>query len=364
MTGRGLPYEQLAAEVAGGRLRPVYLLAGPDAFQQRAVLDALRAACAPQGKRDAVEVALSADGATPADVVAAARTPSLLGRRLVVVSDVPWFAAPRGGDAAADADEEAPAGRRRRGGSDPTAPLAAYLEAPAPDAVVVFRSPLPPDGRRRLVRRLGEVGAVLAALPPPPEALPAWCSQRAAVHGLRLTPSAAAALCARVPPSLDLLDQELAKLAAFVGGGVAGPDDVARLVAPSREERVFALLDAAAEGRPRDAFAHLATLRAQGEEPLGLLALLARQVRLLAQALDAGGGAERLAAATALPPYVVRRLLSQARRWSAARLAAALIALWEAERAIKTGRLSDDAALTLALGTLAAGQEGGTAEPR
>ncbi len=357
----------------------MYLLAGPDGFQHRAVVDALRAAFVPEGLREAAEADLDGPALQPADVVGVALTPSFVGRRLVIVHDAPWFAAPRGRAARAEAAGEgdcevegedageggepeaagtpetaAPAGRRGRAmkatKSDPLGPLIAYLDNPPPDTVVVFRSQQPADSRRKIVKRLAEVGAVLAAAAPAGEELAPWCVARAGAHGVRLQPAAAAALCARVPASLDLLDQELAKLAAYVGdGGSIGTDAVQALVAPSREESVFALMDAVAEGRGRDAFGLLRQMLYQGEAPLGIMALLARQVRLLVlgrDTLDAGGGPDRLAAAAGgLHPYVARRMLGQARAFAEPDLEAALEAVWEAEWAVKSGRLDEESAL-------------------
>ncbi len=398
-SGRGrpsLPFERLAAEAAAGRWRPVYLLAGPDGFQQRAVVDALRAAFVPEGLREAVETDLDGPALQPADVVGVALTPSFVGRRLVIVHDAPWFAAPRGragradadgegegegeagagagtggegegaggpggdgGDSAAAAAAAAPEaavapGRRgkaaRTAKTDPLDPLIAYLDNPPPDTVVVFRSQQAADSRRRVVKRLGQVGAVLSAVAPASDDLPPWCVARAPTHGVRVQPAAAAALCMRVPASFDLLDQELAKLAAYVGaGGTIAADDVRALVAPSREESVFALMDAVAEGRAADAFALLRQMLLQGEQPLGIMALLARQVRLLAfgrDVLDTGGGPDRLAAAAGgLHPYVARRMLTQARAFAEPDLEGALEAVWEAEWAVKSGRLDEEAAL-------------------
>jgi DNA polymerase-3 subunit delta len=120
-------------------------------------------------------------------------------------------------------------------------------------------------------------------------------------------------------------------------------------VAPSREESVFALMDAVAEGRGRDAFGLLRQMLYQGEAPLGIMALLARQVRvpvLGRDTLDAGGGPDRLAAAAGgLHPYVARRMLGQARAFAEPDLEAALEAVWEAEWAVKSGRLDEESAL-------------------
>lgn len=364
-----LPYQRIVADIEAGKRRAVYLLAGPDAFPQRAVVDALRGALVPSGFADTVELEMEGGAVAPADVVGAVRTPSLVGARLVLVRDAPWFAAARGraaaaaetddGEAAATAAAAGDRGKRARRARDPLSPLLEYLELPAGDAVLVLRSQLPADTRRKAVKRIAEVGVLLAATAPPPDVLPAWCVERASsAHGVTLDRRAAAMLCRRVPASLDLLDQELAKLAAFAGGaGTVAASDVEAIVAATRDERVFDLMDAVVEGRAADAFALIATLRAQGEQVMGLLALLARQVRLLLQAQDAvatdgRGAAASLAAASRLPPFVARRAISQARRFAAGDLEKGLEAIWVAERSVKFGRSDEETALAGAVGRL------------
>lgn len=97
-------YERLAAEAQGGRIGPAYLLAGPDAFQKRAVLAAIRAGLE-AGGHSVHAVYLDGQRVTPEEMVAEARAVDLLGRRLIVVDDPPWIASHHGNSTTeADAD--------------------------------------------------------------------------------------------------------------------------------------------------------------------------------------------------------------------------------------------------------------------
>jgi DNA polymerase-3 subunit delta len=81
------------------------------------------------------------------------------------------------------------------------------------------------------------------------------------------------------------LDQELAKLAAYVGEAKKiDADDVDRLVGNSRAENTWKVFDAIGSGRPGEALALLDRLIVQGEDPMRILGAFSMQLRRLAQA--------------------------------------------------------------------------------
>jgi len=87
------------------------------------------------------------------------------------------------------------------------------------------------------------------------------------------------------------------------------------------------LTDAIGEGRARDALPLLARLLRSGTPPPLLLGTLASHFRKLLR-LRTGGS-------VAAPPFVQRKLERQARRYTPARLLAALRAIHEADLALK-----------------------------
>ena len=113
-----------------------------------------------------------------------------------------------------------------------------------------------------------------------------WCSQWCqAEHGKAISAEAARLLVELVGTDMGLLDQELAKLAVFVGEGKKiDTGDVDRLVGHSREESVWKLFDLIGVGQTAAALAHLDRLLTQGEEPLALLGAMASKLRSFAKA--------------------------------------------------------------------------------
>ena len=115
--------------------------------------------------------------------------------------------------------------------------------------------------------------------------MPGWCAQRAsAIYQKKLPNAAAQLLIELVGPSLGVFDQELAKLAAYVGDRAAiETEDVDRLVGRSRQAETFKIFDAIGDGRSADALAILHRLYAQGEDPLAILGAFSWKLRRLAQ---------------------------------------------------------------------------------
>jgi len=138
----------------------------------------------------------------------------------------------------------------------------------------------------RLAKALDDAAAIVCKAPTT-QKLAGWVAQWAqSAHGKRLSADAARLLVDLVGPDMGLLDQELAKLAVYVGDA-AGVEaaDVDRLTGNSREEDVWKVFSAIADGRPADALSILDRLLDQGNEPVAVLSgPFSWQLRRLAQA--------------------------------------------------------------------------------
>lgn len=337
----GKPMREVFAQaqaIESGRIAPVYLVHGPELYLHQVILGALRRAIVPPGMESLHQVEW-VGGPPVEELIEAAATPGFGGgRRLLVCVDHPLFA------------KERPSEREEER-------FCAYLERPWDGAAILFRQREPADGRRRTVQRLAKAGVVLQAIPPKLPEVEGWIRERAAGIGLRLEGRAASILVERVGAQLASLERELEKLADYAWPEArVGEETVARLVGPSREESVFALVDAVGSGQTGQALALLARMLRQGEQPLGLLALIVRQWRLLWQASELvaqGYNASAIAKQLGLHPYVAQKVVAQSRRPPAGGYARGLEAALEAELAIKTGRLAAPLALELLLIRLA-----------
>ncbi len=160
-----------------------------------------------------------------------------------------------------------------------------YVAKPAGDALLVLDVTAWPSNTR-LYKAVAADGWNVDCSAPPPARLSKWLSQRARdEHQVRLDAGAVEALLEIVGPQLGLLDQELAKLAAFAGDkGQIGAEEVRDLVGGWRAKTTWDMLDAALAGNAPGALIQLDRLLLSGENPVGLLAQMAATLRRISAA--------------------------------------------------------------------------------
>jgi DNA polymerase-3 subunit delta len=163
------------------------------------------------------------------------------------------------------------------------AALEKYVASPSATGVLVLEVRAWPSTTRlaKLVNRAGTIECKTL----PAGRLAPWCvAWAAARHSKQLVAAAAQLLLTLVGSEMGLLDQELTKLAIYVGEAKRITEaDVDQLVGRSRSAETFKMFDAIGAGRPAEALAILARLFEQGEEPLRLLGAFSWQLRRLAQ---------------------------------------------------------------------------------
>ena len=178
-----------------------------------------------------------------------------------------------------------------------------------------------------------------------------WVTRRARAQKRRITPEAARMLVESLGDDLRMLASEIDKLGTYVGeGGEIGPEDVRALTPVARQSKVFDLTDALARRDTSTALALLHELLANGESPLGIVALTAFQTRSLMQVKllsDRGMPAHQIASAAGIAPFVVEKSLRLARRFTFAQLEAAHRTLLEIDTSLKRSRMTPELALDL-----------------
>ena len=311
---------ELEAELAAGRLRPAYLLTGPEALLREDARRAIENAVFGESARDFDFDRLDGERCTPAALEDALRAlPVLAPRRLVVLRE--------------------PEARRR--GEALLERLEALLGSLADlGSAVLLVVAERVDGRTRWVRAFAEPAArVDCEAPRNLRDTAAFVRREAGRQGISLASGAAEALAERVGPQLLLLRQEIAKASLFAGPGrPVTPAHVAETASDAALEPIWSLTDAIGEGRAPDALALLARMGAAGAAPPAVLGALASHFRKLAR-LRSGG---RIAA----PPFALRKLEAQARRFPPEGLRACLHALHDADERLKgRGELPAELAL-------------------
>jgi len=163
-------------------------------------------------------------------------------------------------------------------------------------------------------------------------------------------PSVYALMGDLVGAQMRRMDSEIKKLKVYVGDRAVAAADVHKMVSAAREERIFTFVDCVFERRTRAALAILHALLSQGDSPATIVNLLARQARLLLltkhylqtpnfnqQELGAKIGVAHA--------FVLEKLRRQARARDFDDLKRMHRRIYESDKAVKTGRLSDLSAL-------------------
>lgn len=186
---------------------------------------------------------------------------------------------------------------------------------------------------------------------PKGSSLEQWISKRVQAHGGTIHPFAAALLASDIGDDLRLLEMEIAKLLAYVKySRPIETKDVELLTPYAAQANIFALVDAIGQRQGQKAATLLHSRLEAGNEPLYLLAMIIRQVRLLVQVKEKLGQQYRpdeIARDIKIHPYVASKLSQQALNFTLPQLEATHRQLLDIDIAIKTGRIDPAAALDL-----------------
>ena len=313
----------VVAELAEGSIRPAYLIAGAEPLLRDEALAAIDAAVLGEGPRDFNLDRLEVGRATPGRLEEALDSlPLMAAHRLVVLRgaegrgaklDVKWADAIENWLASVVGDR--PSGKT----SGKTAAVSVVL--------VVVAAKV--DKRQKWVKAFRNPATLVECdAPTKSRDLALFLKQEAARQGVRLESDAAGLLAERIGPQLLLLRQEIEKATLVAGPGVAiGREHIEASVASVAEEPIWDLTDAIGQGRAADAVDQLARLMAQGAAAPAVLGALASHFRRLVRV----GHGESVAG----PPFVVRKLEQQARRYPRRRLVVCLRAIHRADVELK-----------------------------
>jgi DNA polymerase-3 subunit delta len=287
--------ESFAFLERAARLEPraVYVIHGDEDFLKKQVLQALRGLVF--GK-DADTFGLSThegDKASFAEVHDELDTlPFLSQRRLVIVENADPFIT------------------RFR------ALLETYVSGPSASGVLVLDVKSWPSNTR--LAKLINADSTIVCKAPAAYRLPDWCVRWApAQYGKEIALPAARLLVDLVGPEMGQLDQELNKLAIFVGSEKRIESaDVDRLVGSSRSENTWKIFDAIGAGQIGAALQILDRSLDQGEDPMRILGAFSAQLRRLAAAARASREGESLPMAlnrAGVPPFALKGCEEQVR---------------------------------------------------
>ena len=314
-------------------VEPLYFLHGEEAFLIGRFLTELKHVVVSGPMADFNYARLKARETSGAKVVAEAKSlPMMAKMRLMIVEDADKFKS---------ADLEV---------------IAEYIESPAPETCLVLVAKKY-DLRRGLFAKANKKKLVHKADPLKEKEIAAFIRQRAKERKIAIAPDAVEAVAAAIGADCAALDDAVERLALFKAGGEIVLHDVESSVSSIRQHSVFELVDALGNRNPQQVLTLLFELLKGRQEPLMINSLLARHMRQLLKAriysfqrLDSGA----IASSLGVPPFVVKRLLAQTKRFSGSQLESAIARLAMVDIQLKScrkpgGRVLEEALMDLCL---------------
>ena len=330
--------QRLIAKVQkDGVAPPVALLLGPERFLVERAISLLRSISlgdGPAGFND--DLFHGATSLSGQKVVSAARTlPMMAQARFVLVRSVEGMS------------------------NDELKPLAEYVAAPSESTCLVLTAEKL-NASLSLAKAAAKAKATFAAQPLKGQAVRRFAVDEASRRGHSLTPKAAEALIEARGEDRAAGDDARERLSRYVGSGQRIDDGaVEACVSRIAADTIWQLVDSVAVRDTKNALHAAGSLLADREPPLRILAMVARQLRIVAkmrEALAARLSDEEAARAAGAPPFKARQLRNAAKRFTARQLGAAFQTLAEADLALKGAKRGDALILEEAILELCTGR--------
>jgi DNA polymerase-3 subunit delta len=317
------PSEKFMAEVAGGKLRPGYVLIGDEVFFRDQCRQALLQHLVPDDLRDFSLHDLDLSEVSIAEVLDRARTPSLMAPFQVLFVRGVKNLYGRGSHA------------------DELAAIEAYMKDPNPAAVIIFVADhvsIPADVRRmdmqdkdryeRIRETLGQYCGIVELARVEESDGMRWIMDHGSKEDVKVDQDAARELMDALGSDMMLVSRELEKLILYVGEKKhITLGDVETMVLAAKQRSLYELTDAISAKDKARALAVLDALLSSGEgedAAIGHLYMLARTFRQMLVILEKNVRDSRaiwqaLWQGFRVPPFAAEDIIRQARRYKSRR---------------------------------------------
>lgn len=314
-------------DIRNGQFQSVYLLCGEEAYLKKQYKDKLKRAMADPD--DSMNFsAYEGKGINPKEVIDLAETlPFFADRRVILIENSGFFK---------NSCEE----------------LAEYMpQIPKTTHFIFVEDEI--DKRSKLYKAVKNAGKIVEFTSQTEELLTRWVLTRIKKEGKNITGSVMQLFLNKVGNDMGNIDRELEKLLCYcMEKEVIEAADVEAVTTEQTTNKVFDMINAIAEHNQRKALDLYYDLLALKEPPMRIMYLISRQFQILLNIKDMSGkGFDNTAMAknAGIPPFAVRRNLSQAKGFTMQQLKQAIRDGVDYEEAVKTGRMNDQMAVELFL---------------
>lgn len=315
----------LAQDMKTRQFKPVYLIYGEEAFLKKSYKNRMKEAIA--GDDTMNYHYFEGKGLDIKEIISLADTMPFFGeRRLILVEDSGLF---------------------KSGGADA---LVEYLPQ-MPDTTCMIFVESEVDKRNRLYKKVKDLGYAAEMVRQDSKQLATWAGGILAKEGKKITGRTMELFLSKTGDDMENIRMELEKMISYtMGRDVITDEDVEEICTVRVTNKIFDMVAAIVNRKTKvamDLYEDLLTLK---EPPMRILFLIARQFNqilqvkeLMSQGMDKGSIASKLK----MQPFVVGKVMPQARSFSREQILSYVNLCVDAEEAVKTGRLNERLAVEL-----------------
>lgn len=315
----------LAQDIKSREFKPVYLIYGEEAFLKKSYKNQMREAIA--GDDTMNSHSFEGKGMDLKEIISLAETMPFFGeKRLIVIEDSGLF---------------------KSGGGEA---LVEYLpHMPDTTCIVFVESEV--DKRNRLYKKVKDLGYAAEMTRQNASQLAAWAGRILAKEGKKITGRTMELFLSKTGDDMENIQMELEKLISYtMGREVVTDQDVEEICTVRVTNKIFDMVAAIVNRKTKaamDLYEDLLTLK---EPPMRILFLIARQFNQILQVKELmGQGMDRnsIASKLKMQPFVVGKVMPQARNFSREQILSYVNLCVDAEESVKTGRLNERLAVEL-----------------
>lgn len=219
-----------------------------------------------------------------------------------------------------------------------------FMDNPAAYSIIIFTVQSEKlDERKKIVSKIKKQGNIKVFTSLAGTRLVEWVVNTARANEADISKETASLLIQIVGSNLQMLMQEISKMAIYAGrGGIIDSKTVEELSSRTLEQNIFMLIEKVTELNKDEAFKILYDLLKNKEEPLKILALLVRQFRLMLITKELnriGYSTKQIASQLGEHPYSIQLALKQSAKFTELQLKEIIKRLAEVDYNIKTGKI-------------------------
>jgi DNA polymerase III subunit delta len=226
--------------------------------------------------------------------------------------------------------------------------LEEYLENPVPGKFLVITVDADKLDERKKIVKIAKKHKVVACSKPKDDAALQIIRVIAKQDGIEIAKDALDTLWRR-SPSIASCRTDLQKLWTYANHHLITKSDVEELVPPQLEDNVFNWLNSVVKGDIGRSFRVLSEVKHAGYDSFALLAMIARQLRMMwyAKVFGSKGYTEQqIATRVSAHPYAVKVAMEQCSVFTTGRLEQLILTVADAEFDVKSGRRDMEQALS------------------